>query len=200
VNGIERAGMKRAGIKCPRYKTAPDKSGLSGEKESMPYWQLFYHFVWATKLREPLLTPDIESLVYATLRTKAIGLGANVFALNGTVDHVHLVVSVPPKLALATFIGQVKGVAATRFNKVKSRELPLFWQDEYGVFSLDAKRLPHAVAYVERQKEHHADNSVIPILERMDDAGVRQIREATEIYTTGEDHWRREMLSLSDDK
>ena len=55
----------------------------------MPYWQLFYHIVWTTKNREPLLAPTIESIVHEFLRSKATELGATVFALNGTADHVH---------------------------------------------------------------------------------------------------------------
>ncbi len=101
----------------------------------MAYWQLFYHVVWATKNRLPLLTPDIESVVHGFLRSKAVGLEATVFALNGVEDHVHLVVAIPPKIAVAKFIGQIKAVASTRFNKSGRNEGPLFWQDEYGVFT-----------------------------------------------------------------
>jgi REP element-mobilizing transposase RayT len=49
---------------------------------AMPYWQLFYHIVWSTKDREPLLTPDVEPIIHGFLRSKAIGLEAVVFALN----------------------------------------------------------------------------------------------------------------------
>ncbi len=73
----------------------------------MPYWQLFYHIVWATKNREPLLTPDVESIIHGYLRAKAIGLGAVVFALNGVLDHVHLAAAIPPAVAVARFIGQI---------------------------------------------------------------------------------------------
>ena len=83
----------------------------------MPYWQLFYHLVWATKKRESILTPDVEPVIYVFLRTKAIGLGGVVFALNGWLAHVHMVVAVPPKIAIAKFVGQIKGVASTKFNK-----------------------------------------------------------------------------------
>ncbi|MCC6170258.1 MAG: transposase [Caldilineaceae bacterium] len=55
----------------------------------MPFWRLFYHLVWTTKQREPWLTPEVEPVIHDLLRAKAIGLGATVFALNGTVDHVH---------------------------------------------------------------------------------------------------------------
>jgi len=132
----------------------------------MPYCQLFYHLVWATRGREPLLTAEIEPIIYGFLRGKAVQLGAQVFALNGIEDHVHMVVSVPPSIAIATFVGQVKATAATRFNKTRTDHPPFFWQQEYGVFSLDSKRLPRLVDYVLEQKEHHRRGTVIPILER----------------------------------
>ena len=109
----------------------------------MPYWQLFYHIVWSTKDRLPLLTPEVESVIYGFLRSKAVGLGATLFALNGVADHVHMVAAVPPKIAVAKFIGQVKAVASTRFNKSGQSNTPFFWQEEYGVFSFDGKRLPN---------------------------------------------------------
>ena len=43
----------------------------------MPYWQLFYHLVWSTKHREPLLTPDVEPIVYGYLRSKAVRIGCD---------------------------------------------------------------------------------------------------------------------------
>ena len=135
----------------------------------MPYWQLFYHAVWSTKYREPLISEEIEPQVYALLRGKALALGATVFALNGMPDHVHMVVSLPPRLSVAYFIGQVKGVASTRINKSDLTGRPFFWQDEYGVLSFDRKRLPRFVGYVENQKSHHAKASLIPALERTGD-------------------------------
>lgn len=162
----------------------------------MPYWQLFYHIVWATKNRLPLLTPSIEPVVHEFLRSKAIGLGATVFALNGTADHVHLVAAVPPKIAVAKFIGQIKGVASTKFNK-PAPEVPLFWQEEYGVFSFDGKRLPNYIAYVEQQKKHHAEGNTIPVLERMDEVGVSLMHEPSATFVFEEDAWRQELEKLS---
>lgn len=159
----------------------------------MPYWQLFYHIVWTTKNRLPLISPDVEPVVYDLLRSKAIGLEATVFALNGVADHVHMVVAIPPKIAVAKFIGQVKAVASTKFNKSGLRELPLFWQEEYGVFSFDGKRLPNYIAYVEKQKEHHAQGTTIPVLERIDASAVKLAHEMTSIYAAEDELWRREL-------
>jgi len=169
---------------------------VSGGK-IVPYWQLFYHIVWATKNRALLLTPDVEPVIYGFLRSKAIGLGATVFALNGVADHVHMVVAIPPKIAVAKFIGQVKAVASTKFNKSNFSDTPFFWQEEYGAFSFDRKRLPNYIAYVERQKEHHLQGSTIPVLERTSGGGVELVREGTAIYSLEEDEWRYELAGLA---
>lgn len=163
----------------------------------MPYWQTFYHIVWATKRREALVTPDVEAMVYGFIRSKAIGLGGTVFALNGMPDHIHLVASIPPSIAVSTFIGQVKGVTSAKFNKSGVRELPLFWQEEYGVFTFDHKRLPNVTAYVENQKKHHAAQNVIPVLERLDDQGVQLVREFTAPYAVKDEQWWQDMLAAS---
>jgi len=132
----------------------------------MPYWRLFYHAIWATWSRERLIAPAVEPVIHDLLRSKAVGLGATVFALNGMEDHVHLVLSIPPKLSLADFIGKVKGSTSTRFNKSGLLDRRLRWQEEYAILSFDTKRLPKYVAYVENQKTHHARADLIPLLER----------------------------------
>ncbi len=164
----------------------------------MPYWQLFYHIIWSTKNRQPILTPDVEHVVNGLLYRKATALEATVFALNGTEDHVHMVATIPPKIAVATFIGQVKGVASARFNKEDGRQVSLYWQDEYGVFSFDGKRLPNYIAYVEKQKEHHAKNTTIPILERTEQSVARRMSEPSAAYHADDESWRRELESLGE--
>jgi putative transposase len=146
----------------------------------MPYCRLFYHLVWATKNREPLLAVEVEAVVYDLLRAKAVGLGAALYALNGTVDHVHMMVAIPPALAVAEFVGQVKGVSSAKYNK-SGRAAVLYWQADYDAFSFDGKRLPHIISYVECQKEHHAQSNTIPTLERTagDDATPLRLTDRT---------------------
>jgi REP element-mobilizing transposase RayT len=160
----------------------------------MPYWQLFYHFVWATKNRESVLTLDVEPIIHNYLLTKAVGLGATVFAVNGWEDHVHMIAAVPPKIGLSKFIGQIKAVATAKFNKSGHPQAPIYWQEQYAVFSFDRKRLPNYVRYVERQKEHHANRTTIPILERINGQGVKLIRQISDDYVTDAECWRQEMM------
>jgi putative transposase len=147
----------------------------------MPYCQLFYHIVTATKNRQPLITSEVEPAIHQYLRAKSLEMEAIVYALNGTQDHIHLLVSIPPKIAVATFIGQVKAFTSTRFNKTYPQFGPFSWQSAYGVFTLDRKRLPNYVDYVERQKEHHRQGSFIRSLESCEE-NENKIAEEKQAY------------------
>jgi hypothetical protein len=45
---------------------------------------------------------------------------------------------------------------------------PFKWQKSYGILTFGEKHLPMVIDYVERQKEHHANQSVQAYLERID--------------------------------
>ena len=103
-----------------------------------------------------------------------------------------MVVAIPAKIAIAKFIGQIKAVASTKFNKSEPNAPPFFWQEEYGAFTFDHKRLPNYISYVERQKEHHAQGTIIPILERTDNGPTLLVRETEAIYLVDDETWRHE--------
>jgi REP element-mobilizing transposase RayT len=133
----------------------------------MPYWRLFYHFVWGTKDREPLSAVQWERSLHNVIVAKAKSLGAFVYRAGGNDDHVHLVASVPPKLALSTFIGQVKGNSSHFVNHELDLNVPFAWQAEYGVLSFGGKSLDMVVKYVIEQRVHHAQGTTIMSLERV---------------------------------
>lgn len=169
--GLARPGLRPRGAEAVALLTTPAEAGSRMQEETVPFWQLFYHFVWTTKNREPFITVEIEPALYSFMSAKAVGLGGRVFALNGTADHVHLAGTVPPRIAVAQFIGQVKGVASAKINQ-QHPGLRFAWQEEYGVFSFDEPCMPRILRYVQRQKEHHRENDLIAFLERTTVEGV----------------------------
>ena len=130
----------------------------------MPYWRSFFHLVWATKGRAPLLTAEIEQGVYAHIKHKANAQGGIPYAVNGMPDHVHVVTAIPPSMAVADFVKNLKG-ASSRYVHLEYG-VPFAWQTGYGVFSVDGRGMKDVMAYVERQKQHHADGTLITWLER----------------------------------
>jgi REP-associated tyrosine transposase len=131
----------------------------------MPFYRLFYHFVWTTKNRLPLITPDNQEPIYGSIRAKTQELNGIVHALNSMPDHVHLLVTIPPTIALAEFMRQVKGSSSHLASHLPSAQDPFAWQSEYGVLSISESHLPAVVRYVECQQQHHADQSLDQRLE-----------------------------------
>lgn len=128
----------------------------------MPFWRSFYHLVWATKNREPLITPDIEPRLHAYVVRKAAELG--VYVINGWTDHVHLVVAIPPHVSVSDLVKHLKGASSHDLNQQKL-DVHFGWQRGYGVLTLGQRQRPEAEAYVGSQKEHHRAESIIRWLE-----------------------------------
>ncbi len=135
----------------------------------MSYWKLYYHFFWGTKNRLPLIDSILEPQLYSAIAAKAFKMGGIVHAIGGVEDHVHLAVSIPPKLAPAKFIGDVKGNSSHYLNHVIQPDFEFHWQDTYSVFSFGERSLSAVVRYIHDQKKHHAKGTWIPEMEMMDD-------------------------------
>jgi putative transposase len=131
----------------------------------MPFWRRYYHLVWSTKNREAIITPQIETRLYAYVINKAAELGVYTCAINGDPQHTHMVVASPPDLALSKLIQEVKGASSHAINQ-QGIGFKFAWQRGYGALSLGQRQLDRAVAYVERQKEHHRDQTTHLWLER----------------------------------
>jgi putative transposase len=133
----------------------------------MALWRLYYHFGWATKERNPIITAGIEVNLHRYIIGKADSLHCIIHAINGTEDHIHVIASIPPTLSISNFVKHIKGSSAHHVNHVLSHAAKNFaWQAGYGVFSLGRKHLDQAVVYVQNQKTHHAKGTIISSLER----------------------------------
>ena len=112
----------------------------------MSYWRLHYHGVWACKNREALITPELEPELYAYLRRK--------------------VFSLPPKYAVAEFIGKLKGASSHWVTHVLKHPGAFDWQRGYGVLSFGDNNLPTVIAYARNQKKHHKDQTTRAVMEK----------------------------------
>ena len=131
----------------------------------MPYCSLYYHLVWSTKHRLPIIEAAWEDELYGYLRGKAIALECTVYAINGMADHTHVVISIPAKLAVATLVGHLKGASSHRVNELFVAHKSFAWQSEYGAFTFSKKSLSAVVSYVKNQKKHHGGNNLISACE-----------------------------------
>lgn len=134
------------------------------------YTELYYHLVWATKDRAPLILPEVEPCLYRQIRAKCAEVRILVHALNGMPDHVHLACTLPTSLSIGDAMERIKGSASHFINHLDQREWRLAWQGGYGAMTLTRRDLPRIVAYIDGQKTHHAAGTLLSNLERIDEA------------------------------
>ncbi len=136
----------------------------------MPYWRLYYHVVWGTKDRLPIIDADREETIRRSIRATCAEHGALIHAIGVMPDHVHLAVSVPPRVALSAFLHALKGSSSHLLNHVgaDAGHDTFGWQPEYGILSFGERSLPDVVAYVEDQAAHHAAGEVRPAYEHLE--------------------------------
>jgi REP element-mobilizing transposase RayT len=141
----------------------------ASEEKAMPYWQLYYHLVWTTRNRAPLVTPELEPQLHGYLRGKGLDLEGIVHAVGGVQDHVHVVASIPPRVAVAAFVGKLKGASSHWVNHLAEHEGRFDWQEGYGVFSIGRRSLPAVVRYALEQHDRHRMNRLIAWLEQTEE-------------------------------
>lgn len=125
-----------------------------------PYTQLYCHLVWATWDRLPLIPEEVEPRLYSAIRSKVRELRGVPIAVGGVPDHVHLLCSFHPTVAISFLVQQVKGAS----SHLMTHEVPgmegFKWQGAYGAFSVSKDALDSVEQYVLNQKRHHADHDL----------------------------------------
>jgi REP element-mobilizing transposase RayT len=89
-------------------------------------------------------------------------LKAEVLALGGIADHIHLLVEIPSTLSLAALVKQIKGSSSHLITQKMQPGTFFKWQGSYGAFSVSQHEVPMIIHYIDRQEQHHRDNTLIP--------------------------------------
>ena len=99
---------------------------------SQTIWHCQYHIVWVPKYRFKILTDKVAKEVENCIRAFSEQQSCEVLELNVQIDHVHVVVMVPPKLSISDFLGTVKGRTAIRvFNKFRHLKKKPYWGNHF---------------------------------------------------------------------
>jgi len=122
--------------------------------------ELPIHFVWTTFERRPLLTPQIEQLVFRSIHDSARQMRCIILALNGMPDHIHLAVLFTPNLSISDFIKRVKGISSATVRDQYGTERFFQWEEGYAALAFPYSHRQKVIAYIENQKTHHAADTI----------------------------------------
>jgi putative transposase len=117
------------------------------------------HLIFSTKDRCDLIRPEVETELHRYLAGIASNLDSPCLAVNGTSDHVHMLLAQSKNLALAQLVLDVKK-GSSKWIKTKGVAFRNFhWQDGYAAFSVSPSKALEVQRYIAQQKEHHRRRS-----------------------------------------
>ncbi len=101
-------------------------------KLSQTIWHCQYHIVWVPKYRYKVLSGEIGIEVKNCIRAFSERKGCKIVELNVQIDHVHLLVMIPPKISISGYMGMIKGRTAIRvLNKFKKMKQNPYWGNKF---------------------------------------------------------------------
>lgn len=122
------------------------------------YAALYFHVIFSTKNREPLIRRDMESRIWAYLGGIARENDFKAVAIGGMENHAHLLLNLPPTLAVSKAVQLLKG-GSSAWVKDTFAKIPgirhFAWQDGFAAFSVSPSQLGEVEKYIAAQREHH---------------------------------------------
>jgi putative transposase len=132
------------------------------EKESLSHskWECKYHVVFIPKCRRRTLYKELRSHLGEVFRRLASQKESRILEGHLMPDHVHMLISIPPKYAVSQVIGYIKGKSAIHMARVygeKKRNFvgQHFWARGYFVSTVgrDETMIREYIRHQEREDQ-----------------------------------------------
>jgi REP element-mobilizing transposase RayT len=133
---------------------------------SSTYLSLYYHVVFSTKNREPMIAATWRPKLFAYLAGTVEGLGARCEIVGGMEDHVHAMVRLRATHTLADFMRELKKSSSSWVHSDMDQRM-FAWQDGYAAFTVSASISDQVRRYIENQAAHHRQRSFLEELKAL---------------------------------
>ncbi len=120
-------------------------------------FSLNVHLVLVTKYRRKCINQPMLHFLKEHFERLALRWGCKLLEFNGEPDHVHLLLSMNPKVAPSIFVNNIKTVSSRLIRRDFKNELskyynkPVFWSRSYCILSCGGAPLSIIKQYIEQQ-------------------------------------------------
>ncbi len=123
--------------------------------DCMSYVSSYFHCVFSTKERRPLITPALRNRLWPFLGGIARQNKMKAIEIGGVEDHVHILLSLPSTMAISKALQLMKGGSSKWVHETFPEHRLFAWQEEYGAFSVSVSQLDKTIEYIKGQEAHH---------------------------------------------
>ena len=120
---------------------------------------LSYHVVFSTKYRRNQITEPLQDRLYQYVGGIVRSQNGRLIEMGGIEDHVHILVSLSPSLAVSDAVRELKANSSKWMNELPETKTRFQWQKGYGAFTVSHSQIGKTQAYIRDQREHHRTRS-----------------------------------------
>lgn len=105
----------------------------------------------------PLISESFEKILFEYIKQIIENdFKSLVYAINGTSDHIHILMLQNPNYSIADIAKNVKGNSSHWINQNGFTNFRFGWQTGYGAFSVSESMVENVKKYILNQKQHHS--------------------------------------------
>lgn len=119
------------------------------------YTQIYIHIVFSVKGRQNLIRKEWKEELFKYICGIVNGKKQKVYAIGGMSDHIHILVSIKPDIALSDLVKDIKANSSKWINEKSYLKGKFEWQEGFGAFSYSQSQLDAVIAYINNQEQHH---------------------------------------------
>ncbi len=138
------------------------------------YFQNYYHLIWSTKERLPLIPQNSKERVFEYTYGSFKNADCIPLLVGGMSDHIHMLVEIPPKFPVSEIVREIK-ICTSKWISVNLENCKGFaWQEGYGSFTVSSSKKDIVFQYIKNQELHHTNKSFKDeFIELLDKHGVK---------------------------
>ena len=122
--------------------------------------QLYFHLVWTTLDRRPMIDEATRRFLDEFFKKTAARHESQIIGLSILQTHVHMLVRTPARIDLPRLVQFFKGGSSYAASRQPGNVLGLRWAKEYSATSVSPRQLKDAMRYLENQARHHPGEAV----------------------------------------
>lgn len=104
---------------------------MSIDKLAHVVWECKYHIVFVPKYRYNIFTREVKESIKDELKKLCLWMRVEIIEGHVCKDHIHMCITIPPKLAVSEVVGTLKGKSAIRMFKKFPELRKQYWGSHF---------------------------------------------------------------------
>jgi putative transposase len=122
---------------------------------SNTYSQIYIQIVFAVNGRENLISKNNREELHKYITGIVQNRDQKMLSIFCMPDHIHLLVSIKPSIAISDLVRDVKSGSSKFINEQNWINGKFNWQEGFGAFSYSKSQIDSVIQYILNQEEHH---------------------------------------------